>query len=71
MLVRGELVVKLPKERVDQLVASSTGARFDPGHGRPMKEWATVPARHGDVWGQLAAESFDFVGSAVASSRGG
>ena len=43
MLVRGELVVKLPKARVDALVASGTARRFDAGRARPMKEWASVP----------------------------
>src|SRR2546428_11532284 len=34
MLVKGKLVVKLPKPRVDALLASGEGERFDPGHGR-------------------------------------
>jgi hypothetical protein len=46
MLAGGALVVKLPKDRVDQLVASGVGARFDPGHGRVMREWVTVPMGH-------------------------
>lgn len=33
MLVKGELVVKLPKGRVDELTASGVGHRSDPGHG--------------------------------------
>lgn len=63
MLVNGELVLKLPKERVDQLVASGSGARFDPGHGRVMKEWVTVPAGKGRLWGRLADEALQFVGT--------
>jgi hypothetical protein len=70
MLVNSELVVKLPKARVDQLVASGTGGRFDPGHGRLMKEWATV-ALDSESWERLAAEALQFVGSAVKRSRGG
>ena len=31
MLVRGKLVVKLPKQRVDGLVAGRAGTYFDPG----------------------------------------
>jgi TfoX/Sxy family transcriptional regulator of competence genes len=62
MLVKGELVVKLPRERVDELVASSVGARFDPrGDGRLMKEWVTVPARHSRRWKRLAGEALRFV----------
>src|SRR5207247_2039163 len=43
MLVRGDLVVKLPRARVDELVAARTGKRFDPRRdGRVMKEWLVV-----------------------------
>jgi hypothetical protein len=45
---RGELVVKLPKSRVDELVGLGVGERFDPGHGRRMKEWVVF-------WGSTAA----------------
>lgn len=65
MLVNSELVVKLPKARVDQLVASGTGGRFDPGHGRLMKEWATVALAAAESWEQLAVEALQFVGSGV------
>jgi hypothetical protein len=62
MLSGGELVVKLPKNQVDQLVGSGIGARFDPRHdGRLMREWATIPARHGDRWEQLATQALQFV----------
>jgi TfoX/Sxy family transcriptional regulator of competence genes len=45
MVSRGELVVKLPRDRVDELVEAGAGHRFDPGHGRLMKEWvALIPA---------------------------
>lgn len=61
----GELVVKLPKERVDELVASGAGARFDPRHdGRLMKEWVTVPATRRRAWESLVAEALAFVRSA-------
>jgi TfoX N-terminal domain len=38
---RGEVVVKLPAERVDELIDAG-GRRFDPGHGRLMREWVSV-----------------------------
>jgi hypothetical protein len=69
MLTRGELVVKLPRERVDQLVMSGVGGRFDPGHGRAMREWATISPRYGRDWAQLAAEALEFVRSAPVSGR--
>jgi hypothetical protein len=42
MLVKGQLVVKLPRDRVDALVTAGTGDRFDPGHGRLMREWISL-----------------------------
>jgi hypothetical protein len=61
MIVRDALVVKLPKERVDELVDSAVASPFDAGKGRPMKEWASVPADHRRRWQHLADEAFDFV----------
>ena len=63
MLAKGELVVKLPKERVDELVASGAGTQFDPGRGRLMKEWASVPEDSAEDWERLAREALQFVGS--------
>lgn len=42
MITRGRLVVKLPRDRVGQLVDAGVAERFDPGHGRLMKEWASL-----------------------------
>ncbi len=57
---KGEFVVKLPKERVDELVTSGQGERFDPGHGRLMKEWIALADRKADRV-ELAREAYDFV----------
>ncbi len=67
ILGRGdELVVKLPKERVDELVDTGVGARFDPRRdGRLMREWATIPARHARRWAGLAEEALAFVKGAA------
>jgi TfoX/Sxy family transcriptional regulator of competence genes len=62
MLVNGRLVVKLDRRRVDELVASGDGERFDPGHGRLMKEWLAVDSASDDVWRSLATEAEAFVG---------
>ena len=61
MLVRGSLVVKLPRARVDVLIAAKQGERFDPGHGRLMKEWVVIEPDAGD-WLALAKEARGFVG---------
>jgi hypothetical protein len=69
MLVRGQLVVKLPRTRVDTLIAAGAGQRYDPRRdGRHMKEWlALAPASDLD-WLALAQEALAFVGS-VDSAR--
>ena len=60
MLTRGTFVVKLPRERVDDLVDAGKGKRFDPGHGRLMKEWIAVEA--GALpWVALAKEAHSYV----------
>lgn len=62
MLVRGALVVKLPRARVDQLIASKDGTRFDPrGDGRVMKEWVTIAPNSKLDWLALAREALAFV----------
>jgi hypothetical protein len=61
MLVRGKLVVKLPRERVDSLIAAHHGEPFDRGQGRPMKEWVTVPPASDADWLALAREAMAFV----------
>jgi hypothetical protein len=63
MLVGDELVVKLPRQRVDALIAAGQGRRFDPGHGRLMKEWLTVGSTDEDSWLALADEAKEFVAS--------
>lgn len=69
MLVNGELVVKLPRQRVDELVASGLAERFDPGHGRRMNEWITVDPNASRRWSSLVTEARRFVAAAVAPRR--
>lgn len=61
MVAKGELVVKLPRERVDELVAGRTGRRFDPGHGRLMKEWVTLRPRDATTCAAYVEEARRFV----------
>jgi hypothetical protein len=61
MHVRGELVVKLPKARVDALVADGEGVRFDANKGKPMKEWLRLAPASTMEWSALAREALDFV----------
>ena len=61
MLVKGRLVVKLDRKRVDALVASGAGTHFDPGHGRVQKEWLDLDSDSDETWLSLATESEAFV----------
>jgi len=54
-------VVKLPQQRVNALIASGDGERFDPGHGRLMKEWVAVEPTSEEEWLSLAQEALVFV----------
>ena len=61
---RGGLLLKLPKARVDWLNDAGDGERFDPGHGRPLKEWVVVRTTSMADWLDLAREAMTFVGGA-------
>jgi TfoX/Sxy family transcriptional regulator of competence genes len=63
MLVRGQLVVKLPQQRVDAVVGSGGGQRFQPGTGRLMKEWLVLAPSLEEEWLNLATEALQFVSS--------
>jgi len=55
-------VVKLPRARVDALVAGGHGDRFDPRrNGRVMKEWLVVGEGREARWLPLAKEAMEFV----------
>jgi hypothetical protein len=60
---KGDFVVKLPRIRVDSLVASESGERFDPGRGRLMKEWLAVEPTSDEDWLALAEEAMHYVAS--------
>jgi TfoX N-terminal domain len=62
MVSQGSLVVKLPSERVQELLAAGVGAPFDAGKGRPMKEWVRIGPARSRRWAQLAQEARTFVG---------
>ncbi len=61
MMVKGNLVVKLPKERVEALISAKLGEYFDPGHGRLMKEWIVLKPKAEAQWLKLAKEAQQFV----------
>ena len=63
MSVKGELIVKLPKGRVEALVASKQGKHFYHlfDKSRLMKEWVAIGKNNKHNWIKLAQEAKDFV----------
>jgi TfoX/Sxy family transcriptional regulator of competence genes len=62
MLMDGGLVLKLSKDRVDELVARGDGVPFDGGKGKPMKEWVELTPAADRRSLSLAREALAFVG---------
>src|ERR1700755_252222 len=60
MFVRGALVVKLPGQRVDELIAAGHGARFDANKGTPMREWFSLDPGSALPRPTLGREALDF-----------
>ena len=58
---RGQFVVKLPRDRVAELVDRGIGEHFDAGRGRAMKEWLALDHQP-EHWLELAREARLFVG---------
>src|SRR2546429_7515231 len=69
MFVRGQLVVKLPRKRVDELVADGHGDRFDANKGTPMKEWFSLAPESVLAWPELAREALDFARGGSAKTQ--
>ncbi|GCE28425.1 hypothetical protein KDA_39090 [Dictyobacter alpinus] len=64
MLSRDKLVVKLPRTRVNTLIASGDGEPFDPRkNGQFMKEWVCIEPTSPAEWLPLAREAMEFVAS--------
>ena len=60
MFGRGRFIAKLPRQQVDEIVSTSKGERFDPGHGRLMKEWVAIEPGNAN-WVELAKQAYEFV----------
>jgi hypothetical protein len=61
----GDLLVKLPEERVDELIAAGRAQPFAPA-GRRFRQWASVAPGRSRTWKPLLAEALAFVGGAPA-----
>ena len=66
---KGDLVLKMPELRAQELVAAKVAKSWDPGHGRKMKEWIAFPPRTAGRWVKLVAEARDFVAGGVSGRK--
>ena len=55
----GNLIVKLPADRVDELVASGAGIAFAP-NGRTFREWVACPVPDEAEWAALLDDARAF-----------
>jgi hypothetical protein len=56
----GGLTVKLPDETAREQALGIEGATlFDPGMGRPMREWVLVPPAQADRWDELVERALE------------
>jgi hypothetical protein len=56
----GDLMVKLPAARVDQLIADGSGGAVAPA-GRRFREWVAIPAGNVHHWPDFLVEACAFV----------
>jgi hypothetical protein len=59
----GALVLKLPPERVQELIEAGAGAPWHPGTGKPLKEYVAIAAERHMKWLALAKESRAYMAS--------
>lgn len=59
----GDLLVKLPERRVDELVSSGRAHAFAPA-GRRFRQWAAIPVERGRTWKRIIDESLDYAAGA-------
>jgi hypothetical protein len=55
----GHLVVKLPRERVSELVGDGRGEPFAPA-GKVFREWVSIPPGDRELWRTLLTEAVAF-----------
>ena len=53
------LVVKLPRERVLEVIEAGDGEPFAPA-GKVFREWVAIPTPDRDLWRTLLADAADF-----------
>lgn len=55
------MTFKLPPGPRERALALPGAEPFDPGMGRPMKEWVMIPLAQSDAWAEYASEALEYV----------
>ena len=53
------LVVKVPRDRVTEIIETGTGSPFAPA-GKVFREWVSIPTPDRELWTTLLAEAVEF-----------
>ncbi|MEL6536759.1 MAG: hypothetical protein AAFQ98_15175 [Bacteroidota bacterium] len=61
MAREASLVIKLPKDTVNQLLQEEELKLYVPMTGKPMKEWVEVPLAQAHRWEDLIWEAVEYV----------
>lgn len=56
----GDLIVKLPADRVSAMIEAGEGSEFAPA-GRRFREWVRIEERDRERWAELLEEARTFV----------
>jgi len=56
----GDLIIKLPAERVQSMIDAEEGLPFSPA-GRQFREWVRIENRDQELWARLLEEARSFV----------
>ena len=54
MFWKDNIVVKLPRESLQEALRLEGTKHFEPMKGKPMKEWVQIPFAHKDKWKEYA-----------------
>jgi len=57
MFMKGNILVKFPPKRVTEIITSGDGLAYDPGTGKPMKNWVLIQQAKKDLWIKYSVEA--------------
>jgi hypothetical protein len=60
MFLKGDLLVKLPENRVKKVIDTGDGVPYDPGTGKFMKNRVLIPVSNKDKWIMYSMESKNY-----------